>query len=128
MDNKGLIAGHAYSVENFKTIQGHELVRLRNPWGEGAWTGDWSNQWINKNRKTGTIRLTNDEKKDLDVNDDLNIDDDGRFWMKWNDFIDEFENLSVCHLSQPDSIEYEKRVRGTFRYPFVRHYFLFYCQ
>ena len=41
----GLIAGHAYSMEDYKTVSYRgkktQLVKLRNPWGEGEWTGDW---------------------------------------------------------------------------------------
>jgi len=45
-DCKGLIAGHAYSVEEFEEVNGTKVVRLRNPWGEGEWLGDWSNDRI----------------------------------------------------------------------------------
>ena len=46
---QGVVSGHAYSLisihevydENENTIQ---LLRLRNPWGTGEWTGDWSDQ------------------------------------------------------------------------------------
>ena len=86
-------------------------MQLRNPWGEGEWTGKWSDEWIKEN-------LTNSEKQALEFDDDNTNDDDdtndGCFWMTWNDFICEFENLAVCHL--PEKQDYERRVRGTFRY------------
>ena len=44
-EDMGLIAGHAYSMEDYKTVSYRgkktQLVKLRNPWGEGEWTGDW---------------------------------------------------------------------------------------
>ena len=48
MKKWGLITGHAYSLiqaaevkKNGKTIQ---LVKLRNPWGDHEWNGDWSDK------------------------------------------------------------------------------------
>lgn len=44
----GLIKGHAYSVTGAKKIKlrGDEvkLVRIRNPWGQKEWNGDWSDK------------------------------------------------------------------------------------
>lgn len=44
----GLIKGHAYSVTGAVTVtvRGKEvkLVRIRNPWGQKEWNGDWSDQ------------------------------------------------------------------------------------
>ena len=36
-------------------VNGEKIVQLRNPWGEGEWLGDWSDEWIkeNKSRFTG---------------------------------------------------------------------------
>lgn len=39
----GLVSGHAYTLIAAKqTSKGDRLVKLRNPWGETEWTGDWS--------------------------------------------------------------------------------------
>ena len=80
------------------------MIKLRNPWGEGEWEGEWGDQWIEDNRS----RFSDAEYAALGVGGD-----DGCFWMKWDDFLDEFENLAVCHL--PDPNDHEMRVRGTFR-------------
>ncbi len=49
LDN-GLVMGHAYSVTgaNVLTVRGKEvnLVRIRNPWGQKEWNGDWSDKLL----------------------------------------------------------------------------------
>ena len=95
-------------------------MQLRNPWGCGEWTGDWCDEWITENVFS---TLTDIEKTDLEVDDDDSNNDDGRFWMTWNDFVAEFENLTVCHL--PEQQDYERRVRGTFRYLISKNFRVF---
>jgi hypothetical protein len=38
----GIVQGHAYSILKLMEADGHKLVQLRNPWGQGEWKGDWS--------------------------------------------------------------------------------------
>lgn len=41
----GLVAGHAYTLIAVKmTSKGDKLMKLRNPWGNMEWTGDWSDK------------------------------------------------------------------------------------
>ena len=46
MNNVGIVGQHAYSLlsaREVKTAFGTErLIRLRNPWGEGEWKGEFS--------------------------------------------------------------------------------------
>ncbi len=38
----GLVSDHAYSLLACVEVNGVRLCRLRNPWGNTEWLGDWS--------------------------------------------------------------------------------------
>ena len=80
-------AGHAYSVT--KVVPEYNLVRIRNPHGKTEWTGPWSDnseEWET---------LTPKEKKLLD----FKKLDDGEFYMHIDDYVKNFQLLSICNLS-----------------------------
>eukprot|EP01041_Mallomonas_annulata_P004099 gene4099-8154_t len=84
----GLIAGHAYSlitvVAPITGPPGLKLVQIRNPWGSHEWTGDWSDRsplWTTSLRAEVGAR----------------IDDDGSFWMTFEDMVKHFDSLNVCN-------------------------------
>jgi calpain-5 len=65
------------------------LVRLQNPWGEKEWTGPFSDrspEWDNISKRERS-------KLGLTVNDD-----DGEFWMTFDDFLRQFSEMSICRL------------------------------
>lgn len=78
-DNDGIVLGHAYTLLSAAQIQDKHgdfvrLVKLRNPWGSGEWKGNWSDAsdcWTNKIREQ--LQYFDNE-------------DDGLFWMDFNDF------------------------------------------
>lgn len=41
-DRKGIVELHAYSIQKAVEIEGMRLIRLKNPWGKGEWSGPWS--------------------------------------------------------------------------------------
>ena len=91
---KGLVDGHAYSITKVVEFESngtvHQLVRVRNPWGNNVeWTGPWSDnsaEWNN---------LSDEEKTHLG----LQKEDDGEFFMAYNDFVHHFDLLDICHVS-----------------------------
>ena len=49
VESLGLVPEHSYGIVAAATVTdagGNEcqLLKLRNPWGQGEWTGDWSDQ------------------------------------------------------------------------------------
>lgn len=41
---KGLVDGHAYSILDFKCVEGEWIVKLKNPWGKFEWNGKYSDK------------------------------------------------------------------------------------
>ena len=57
LESLGLCAGHAYTIINIVKMEenGVRLVKLKNPWGNTEWSGDWSEVspfWNDETRKT----------------------------------------------------------------------------
>ncbi|XP_076337345.1 calpain-A-like isoform X2 [Tachypleus tridentatus] len=96
-DPNGLVPGHAYTVSGVAKIllsSGEDalLVRIRNPWGNSIeWTGKWNDKDISwkKVDKATKDRLEWRQRGD------------GEFWMSYDDFLKEFEEVSICTLG-PD--------------------------
>lgn len=64
------------------------LIRLRNPLGNKEWTGKWNEssepmkQLAQKERQKFGITYVNDSE----------------FWMDFDDFLDKFTNIDMCHF------------------------------
>lgn len=91
IDAEGIVFGHAYSLLDVKkglqtTTGSVDLLQLRNPWGnDKEWKGDWSDNsslW--------------EENPDLKAECGWVKQDDGIFWMTWEDFQQEYTNIYVC--------------------------------
>lgn len=96
----GLVKGHAYAVTDVRKVRlGHGLlaylksdkltmIRLRNPWGQTEWTGAWSDsseEWT---------KVSKSEREKIGVT----VDDDGEFWMTFDDFVAHYTDLVICAL------------------------------
>ncbi|KAM4662816.1 calpain-3 isoform 6-T6 [Discoglossus pictus] len=94
----GLVKGHAYSLtgveETTYKADKVKLVRLRNPWGQVEWNGAWSD-----NSKEWTV-IAKSEKSRLQHQ----IQEDGEFWMSFDDFMKNFTKLEICNLTA-DALE-----------------------
>ncbi|XP_077578546.1 calpain-5-like isoform X2 [Stigmatopora nigra] len=96
----GLVKGHAYAVTDVRQVRlGHgllaffhsnklEMIRLRNPWGSSEWNGPWSDgsaEWE---------KISQRERQKIGVV----VQNDGEFWMTFDDFLSNFTHLVVCRL------------------------------
>jgi len=82
----GLVERHVYSVLHVTEVEGIKLVCLRNPWGDDhEWNGDWSdksNMWDRYPNVKARLRPR--------------FEDDGCFWMSWQDFCHVWTQVEVC--------------------------------
>ena len=94
----GLVPGHAYSIIRFVEVEGNRIVNIYNPWGKFEWDGDWSD---NDSKWTREIK---------EIVQPTLKDNDGLFWMSYDDFLKRFSSMNVCQLKDWEEI----RVRGKF--------------
>ena len=84
----GLVYGHAYSlleISDNVAGTGIDLVQLRNPWGSGEWTGDWSDNSVKWQQYPQVKAALHEVAKE-----------DGMFWMEKTDFFGRFDSIFVC--------------------------------
>merc|ERR1712159_545440 len=81
-------------------IDSDRLVRLRNPWGEGAdqngriLTPDF--KIARKLREKAVLELQR-QRKEVRAQDFLD-DHEGSFWMQWTDVLKYFSEIAVCKM------------------------------
>ncbi|XP_039987139.1 calpain-5-like isoform X3 [Xiphias gladius] len=118
----GLVKGHAYAVTDVRRVRlGHGLlayfrsdkltmIRMRNPWGQREWNGAWSDsseEWK---------KVSESERQRIGVT----VQDDGEFWMTFDDFIANFTDLILCRLINTSYLSFHKTweeavMRGSWR-------------
>ncbi|XP_076017484.1 calpain-5 isoform X3 [Genypterus blacodes] len=116
----GLVKGHAYAVTDVRKVRlGHgllaffkseklQMIRMRNPWGEKEWSGPWSDSSEEWNK------VSKSEREKLGVT----VQDDGEFWMTFDDFCQYFTDLILCRLINTSYLSIHKTweeevMRGT---------------
>ena len=86
---EGLLYKHAYGILDVQEIQGHKLIRIRNPWGKQEWTGRWSDE-----SREWTPALMR--------HFDYDFGDDGTFFMCLEDFHRNFNKIHVLRMLTDD--------------------------
>lgn len=96
-DESGVISGHAYSLISIHEFlhkgKNVRLLKLRNPWGQGEWKGNWSdssNLWTPELRKK--IGCTEA--------------DDGTFFIPLEDYMSHFSATSICMENNPQKYKH----------------------
>lgn len=98
----GLVKGHAYGITAVKNIalEGSSglfsfwnknkmaMVRLRNPWGQGEWKGAFSDNDPEWNK------IPKGEREKMGIV----FEEDGEFWMTFEDFCQHFVDVSYCRV------------------------------
>ena len=87
IEEMGLSPGHAYTVLDLHEINGEKVMRLRNPWGNGEYSGDWSDsskKWTEElKKKYGLVKKN-----------------DGDFYMSYNDYLKYYVVMGFGKLHQ----------------------------
>ena len=89
----GLSANHAYSIVDAREVTQTsgdrvQLLRIRNPHGQGEWNGEWSDtssQWA-------SVISCSQESQEIERSGV----DDGCFWMELTKFVQGFSLVDVC--------------------------------
>ncbi|KAJ3590531.1 hypothetical protein NHX12_008481, partial [Muraenolepis orangiensis] len=93
----GLIKGHAYAIVRSNKVSQESgdtmLYRLRNPWGFVEYSGPWSD----KHEDWEDVDHVEKER----IN--LNMEEDGEFWISVDDFSQLFDKVELCSVN-PDSV------------------------
>jgi len=90
----GLHTGHAYSILEVRKVstgiisgETFRLIKVRNPWGTGEWTGDWGDKSALWEKHTSVMKACRHNPK--------GDTDDGAFWMSWEDYIANWGKIGV---------------------------------
>ena len=85
LQDMGIVFSAAYTVYDVLYIDGHQLIKLRNPPGDHeVWKGDWG---------SGRSRLWN---RRLKAKLQYNAEDKNSFWITFDDFCNVFRYVYVC--------------------------------
>ncbi|KAK6184886.1 hypothetical protein SNE40_007247 [Patella caerulea] len=97
---QGLVLGQGYNVTDVRYVEVNRslqgtigasklyLIRLFNPWGSREWNGPWSDdseEWKRVNQMQW-------EKMGV------KFEHEGEFWMSFEDFIQHFTYVDICHF------------------------------
>lgn len=98
----GVVQGHAYTLLNAVILnhnnQQVRLIQLRNPWGKGEYTGQWSDSDPNWNYVNPAEKQRIGFKLDKD---------DGIFFMPFDAFWNQFRSITIAEINDNASYIYK---------------------
>ncbi|MCQ2815944.1 MAG: C2 family cysteine protease [archaeon] len=88
MTSNNIVLSHAYTLIDARAKEDEDifLYKIRNPWGDTEWTGNWSDK----------SRQWNDELKTYFGMVEGN---DGTFFMDVDDFVENYEDTHICRIN-----------------------------
>jgi len=103
----GLVKGHAFSVLEVHAVKKSivsedffRMVKIRNPWGhmDATGAGEWKGTWSDFDHQSWDTYPH--VRKLLGVKDtrDVAEEDDGVFWMQWEDFVKHWNTISIVDV------------------------------
>ena len=109
----GLVPGHAYSLLKVQESKDgkHKLCKVRNPWGQYEWTGDWSDK---------SPLWTEAYKEEFGLCDS----DNGIFWMPFDLLVADFHAIVVSMVRRPslNTVSWkEERKKLTYKFSHEAH-------
>ena len=97
LEKIGLTPGHAYTVLGVLEINKEKVVKLRNPWGNFEFSGDWSDycsKWT----------------PELKIKYEFNKKNDGVFYMGYDDFLKYFITIGFAKI-HPDYVSNDIKIK-----------------
>lgn len=85
----GIVVSHAYQILDARKVGNHKFIKVRNPWGRFEYKGEYSKE---------SPKWTEPLKKELNYTDN----EDGSFWMTFDEYRYFFRSLSYCIPNQND--------------------------
>ncbi|KAI6186728.1 hypothetical protein M3Y98_00164000 [Aphelenchoides besseyi] len=89
----GLMAQHAYSILNVCQVGSQRLIRLKNPWGQFVWSGEWSPKWSG---------WTDQLRRELNPGGHST----GTFWMPFEQFAKYFDAVDIARLNLQHTVRW----------------------
>lgn len=87
-DESGIVSQHAYAILDAQVVNSSEkIIKLRNPWGQFEWSGDWSDK---------SSKWTPQLKKQLGWSNA----NDGTFWMPLSSYVKYFGETRVSMVHE----------------------------
>eukprot|EP00002_Diphylleia_rotans_P030029 TRINITY_DN6149_c0_g1_i6.p1 TRINITY_DN6149_c0_g1~~TRINITY_DN6149_c0_g1_i6.p1 ORF type:complete len:1182 (+),score=204.47 TRINITY_DN6149_c0_g1_i6:110-3655(+) len=96
-NENGILHNHAYTILDLRVYNDHNLLLVRNPWGDYDWKGPWS---------SNSREWTSDVERDLGPLPKQG----GRFWMTFEDLVAQFNKIYICRLYETSSQTISKKV------------------
>lgn len=84
-ERQGIFEGHAYTIMEAREVEGHRLLKLRNPWGKKEWQGKWSDGSAEWNAKF--FELLNHK-----------FGNDGIFWISYEDMLKKYQHFDRTRI------------------------------
>jgi len=97
-EDKGIVAGHAYSLIDTVEYENFKLMKLRNPWGEFEWKGDWGDNSDMWDKHPSAKKACKYENKD-----------DGAFWIEFQDWKANYDVIQICDRTTKHDLHLDVR-------------------